>query len=89
MDINIKEILANAAFPIIKAVGKAEVDQVLRNIKAHNTPEVYANALKAGHGFFALLDTAAVKTKTKLDDGMIDIFQQAIEEAAADDDITL
>lgn len=86
---NFKDILVQAALPMLKAVGGAEVDEILARIKENNTPEVYAETLKGGHSFFKLLNEVAVKTKTKIDDGIIDIFQTSIETAAAADGITL
>lgn len=83
------EVIAQIFFGAAKEAGKLKVAQLLAQIKEHNTPEVYANALKTGNGFFSLLNELAVKTKTKLDDMAIAIFAEAISEAAAADGIQL
>ena len=86
---NLKEILVNTFLPAIKVVGKAELSEILSKIKEHNTEEVYTSTLKSIHSSFTLLKKVAVKTKSKIDDGLIDMVLETIEEAAADDEIPL
>jgi hypothetical protein len=78
----IKEILVEAMLPAIKAVGKAEMKAVLSGIKDHNTSEIYQNTLQGLYSNFSLLKQAAYKTKTKVDDGVIDLILEAVEETA-------
>ena len=85
----IKEIIASTVFPIVKAVGKVEMKEVLSGIKEHNTPEIYHNTLQGVYSSFSLLKEAAVKTKTKIDDGIIDLVLEAVEENADADGIVL
>jgi hypothetical protein len=86
---NFQEILVNAVLPMVKAVGKAQLAEILGKIKTNNTEEVYVNTLKSVHSSFALLKEVAVKTKTKIDDGIIDAILESVSEAAAADDIAL
>jgi hypothetical protein len=83
------EILVSAFIPAIKAVGKAELTTILEKIQDHNTIEVYTNALRSIHSSFLLLKEVAVKSKTKIDDGLIDMILESVEEAALEDGVVL
>ena len=72
-----------------KEAGKASVSELLANIKEHNDADTYEQTLKAGSSFFTLLSKVAAKSKTKIDDGVIEIFLSPIQDAADADDITL
>lgn len=85
----IKEVIVAAVLPAIKAVGKAEMKHVFSGIKKNNTPETYKNALQGLHSNFSLLRDVSVKTKTKVDDGIIDLVLEAVKESAEADGITL
>lgn len=85
----IKEILVEAMLPAIKAVGKAEMKAVFSGIKDHNTPEIYQTTLQGLYSNFSLLKQAAYKTKTKVDDGVIDLILEAVEETAEAGSIVL
>lgn len=83
------EILVTAFLPAIKAVGKAELSSILEKIQEHNSVEVYENTLRSVHSSFSLLKEVAVKSKTKIDDGLIDMILESVEEAAEDDGVEL
>ena len=85
----IKEVLVNAVLPAFKAVGKVEIKEVLWGIKVHNPAEFYQTTLQSLHSNFTLLKSAAVKTKTKIDDVIIDLILEAVEENAETDGIIL
>lgn len=85
----IKEVIVAAMLPAIKAVGKAEMQQVLSGIKEHNTAEIYHATLQGLHSNFSLLKHAANKTKTKIDDGIIDLVLEAVKESADSGGIVL
>ncbi|HET6767167.1 MAG TPA: hypothetical protein VFH08_07205 [Chitinophagaceae bacterium] len=85
----IKEILVEAMLPAIKAVGKAEIGAVLSGIKEHNTAEIYRTTLQGLHSNFSLLKQAAYKSKTKIDDGIIDLVLEAVKESADSGGIVL
>lgn len=85
----IKEIIVEAMLPAIKAVGKAEMEAVLSGIKQHNTTEIYRTTLQGLHSNFSLLKQAAYKTKTKIDDGIIDLVLEAVKESADSGGIVL
>ncbi len=85
----IKEVLIEAMLPAIKAVGKAEMKAVLSGIKDHNTAELYQTTLQGLHSNFSLLKQVAYKSKTKVDDGIIDLVLEAVKESAEDGSITL
>ena len=78
----IKEVIVAAMLPAIKMVGKAEMEAVLSGIKQKNTEETYRNALQGLHSNFSLLKEVAYKTKTKVDDGIIDLVLEAVKESA-------
>lgn len=85
----IKEIIVEAVLPAIKAVGKVEMEVVLSGIRKNNTPETYKNTLQGLHSNFSLLKEAAIKTKTRIDDGIVDLVLEAVKESAAIDGINL
>jgi hypothetical protein len=86
---NVKEIIVATIIPMVKEVGKLEMIDVLSQIKAHNTPELYHNTLQGLYSNFSLLKDVTVKTKTKIDDGIIDLILEAVTETAATDGIVL
>lgn len=86
---NIKEALIAMLIPAIKGIGKLQLSEVLSKIQEHNTPEVYENTLKSIHSSFSLLKQVAEKSKTKIDDGLIDMVLETVEEAADDDNVQL
>ncbi|MEO5562371.1 MAG: hypothetical protein ABIR18_03025 [Chitinophagaceae bacterium] len=85
----VKEIIVAAVLPAIKAVGKIEMEQVLSNIKKNNSEEIYLHTLKGLYADFSLLKEAAIKTKTKIDDGIIDLVLEAVKDSADADEIAL
>lgn len=89
MPVNLKEIIVASVMPVVKIIGKSELENVLQSIQDHNSPEVYKNTLKSIHSSFLLLKDVALKSKNKIDDGIIDLVLEAVEESAEDDDITL
>jgi hypothetical protein len=82
-------MIIETVLPTIKAVGKIEMEDVLSGIKEHNTVEVYKNTLQGLHANFSLLKEAAIKTKSKLDDGIIDLVLEAVKETADEEGIIL
>ena len=86
---NVKEIIVATIIPMVKAVGKLEMKEVFSQIKAHNTPELYHNTLQGLYSNFSLLKEVSVKTKTKIDDGIIDLVLEAVTETAAVEGIVL
>ena len=78
----VNSLLIEILVPAIKTVGKAEMKILLAGLKEHNSPDLYENVLKSIHANFVLLKDAAVKTKTKFDDGIIGLVLEAVEESA-------
>lgn len=85
----IEEIAVSFVLGAVKSVGQAEIGDLLDKFKELNPPEDYENLLKGLHGNFSLLAKLAIKTKTKVDDGLIDFVLQAIEDAAEENNIQL
>jgi len=85
----IHEIIATAVLPIIKGAGKLEMQNVLLSIKEHNTQDIYRNTLQGLHSNFSLLKEAAAKTKSNLDDGIVDLVLEAVIDTASSDGIPL
>lgn len=85
----IHEMIASAVLPIIKGVGKLEMQNVLLGIKENNTQEIYKNTLQGLHSNFSLLKEVANKTRSNLDDGIVDLVLEAVKESAANDGIAL
>lgn len=85
----IKEAIVEAIMPVIKTAGKIEMENVLSSIKENNNNETYKNVLQGIHSNFSLLKIAALKTKTKIDEGIIDLVLEAVNEKAETDNIIL
>jgi len=85
----IKDIIVASVLPAIKAVGKIEMETVLLDIKMHNSEALYKTTLQGLYSNFTLLKNAALKTRTKIDDGIIDLVLEAVEEMAENEDIVL
>ena len=78
----IREIIVASFLPAIKEVGKIEMEAVLSGIREHNAPEIYQTTLRGLHSNFSLLKEVAVKTKTQVDDGIIDLVLEAVKDSA-------
>jgi hypothetical protein len=78
----IHEVMVSAILPVIKKVGKIEMQQVLFNIKESNSPEIYKTTLQGLYSNFKLLKEVATKTKSHLDDGIIELVLEAVQENA-------
>ncbi|MEP6676607.1 MAG: hypothetical protein ABJA78_15705 [Ferruginibacter sp.] len=78
----INEIIVEAVIPAIKQIGKAEIVMVLSGIKDRHTEETYHNTLNGLHSNFLLLKETASKTKTRINDGIIDLVLDAVKESA-------
>ena len=85
----IKEIIVEAVLPTIKIVGKIQMTNVLSGIKQHNTAEIYSTTLQGLYSNFSLLKEAASKSKSRIDDGIIDLVLEAVQESASSDGIIL
>jgi hypothetical protein len=85
----IKEAIVEAVMPIVKAAGKIEMEVVLSGIKEHNNTEIYKNMLVSLYSNFSLLKEVTIKSKTKIDDGIVDLVLEAVKEKAEQDDIVL
>jgi hypothetical protein len=85
----IKEIIVAAVLPAIKEVGKLEMEGALLEIKQNNTEEIYKNTLQGLYSGFSLLKQATLKTKSKVDDGIVDLVLEAVQENASADGIVL
>ena len=85
----VHEILVSAILPAVKAVGKLEMEIALSGIKEKNGMEVYVNTLYGIYSGFSLLKEAAFKTKTRIDDGIVDMIIEAVRERAIANKISL
>jgi hypothetical protein len=85
----IKEVIASAVFPVIKAVGKIEMTNVLSDVKNRNSDEFYRRTLNSLHSSFSVLREVAHRSKTRIDDGIIDLVLEAVEERAESEGIIL
>jgi len=85
----IKETIVEAILPTIKLVGKIQMTNVLSGIKEHNTPEIYRTTLIGIYANFSLLKEATSRSKTKIDDGIVDLVLEAVMEKASADGIVL
>jgi hypothetical protein len=84
---HIKEIIVASLLPAIKEVGKIEMKEVHLGIKEHNEPGVYRNTILSLYSNFSLLKTAAITTRTVVDDGIIELILEAVRECAEADSI--
>ena len=82
-------MIAGAVLPIIRGVGKLEMQNVFLCTKEHNSPEIYENMLRGLYSNFCLLRQAAVTTKSHFDDGIVDLVLEAVQESAEQDRIML
>jgi hypothetical protein len=84
-----KEIIVSTFLPAIKEVGKIELEAVLASIRDNNNQEVYSNTLRSLHSNFSLLREASVKTKTQIDDGIVNLVLEAVSDRAEADKVSL
>lgn len=84
-----KQVVLEAIIPVIKKAGTAEMKIVLAGVKEHNSAEVYKDILQSLYCNFSLLKQAAIKTKTNIDDGIVDLVIDAVKENAENENIIL
>jgi hypothetical protein len=85
----IHEMIVSAVVPVIKGVGKLEMQNVLLGIRENKPPETYRDMLQALHSNFSLLKEVATKTRSNFDDGIIELVLEAVRESANHDGIVL
>lgn len=85
----IHEMIGTAVLPILKGVGKLEMQHVILCSKEQNPPEIYESLLRKLHASFCLLKEVTVKTKGHFDDGIVDLVLETITEIAREDRIIL
>ena len=85
----IKKIIVEAVLPAFKTIGKIEMTNVLSSIRQHNTSETYRNTLQGLYSNFSLLKEVASKSKTKIDDGIVNLVLEAVTESAEADGVIL
>jgi len=85
----IHEILASSILPAVKAIGKLEMEMVLSGIKERNGMEAYVNTLYEIYSGFSLLKESAIKTRTRIDDGKVELVLEAAKESAMTNKISL
>lgn len=86
---SLKEILIATLLPAIKSVGIMELTTVLNKIRESKKAPEFEDILKSLHGSFSILLFYAKKTKTKIDDGLIQTVLEAVENVAEENDIEL
>jgi len=85
----IHEMIGVAVLPIIKGVGKLEMQHVILCSKEQNPPEIYESLLRKLHASFCQLKEVTANTKSHFDDGIVDLVLEAVTEIAAQDSIIL
>ena len=85
----VKELLIEVMLRAIKVAGKAEMQAALLGIKGNNNEETYQSTLQGLYSSFLLLKQAANKTKSKVDDGIIDLVLEAVKDNAKSGGIIL
>lgn len=85
----ITEILVAAFMPAVKAVGQAEIADLLSQLKTHVPPDEYSAILNSIYSAFSYLRLVALKTSTKIDDGLVDLVLEAVIAQANADSIAL
>lgn len=88
MGLNLKELIVAGIMPVFKGVGKAQLEDLLQQLHDHE-PAVYADTMKGLYSAAKVLHKLADKTKSKIDDGILDTIIEAIEENADQNDVTL
>jgi hypothetical protein len=82
-------MIGTAVLPILKGVGKLEMQHVILCSKEQNPPEIYASLLRKLYANFCLLKEVTVKTKSHFHDGVVDMVIETITEIAGQDRIIL
>lgn len=89
MGLNLKELIVSAVLPAFKEIGKAQVEDLLQQLHDHNPAELYEESVKGLNSSFKLLKQVAVKTKTHIDDGIVDLVLEAVQNSAAQNGVML
>jgi hypothetical protein len=85
----VHEILVSAILPAIKSVSKLEMETMLSGIKQRNGMEVYVNTLCEIYSGFSLLKETSIKTRTRINDGIVDLVLEVVKESAINNKISL
>jgi len=75
------EFLVNSLVPVFEEIGESKLVEVLQDFHDKN-PEQYEVSIKAGHVFIQPLIEYVKKSKSKIDDGIVDAIHDAIDTSA-------
>lgn len=84
-----REILAQIGLSAVTAIGKMQLIELLNKIKDGNPSLDFVNTLKGLHSSFSLLRDLAIKSKSKIDDGIVNMVLDAVAEVAEANDVKL
>ncbi len=83
-----KEVLLALLSTSLQTVGEAKLLGVLQDL-ADNDKVQYEAAVRAGHSFVLAVKPLVDKTKTPIDDAILDALGDAIQSSASQNGITL
>lgn len=84
----IKEFLLNTLLPTLESLGESKLEELLDQL-SEKEGENFALDVIGTYNLFTRLSILAKKTKSKIDDGIIDTVIEALEATAEKHDIDL
>lgn len=85
----LKELALSGVLPALKSLGKAELVHLFDSIGAEEKGDDFANEIKGTYFLLKRLQTVAEKSKTKIDDGVVSLFMDAVTAEAEKSNIAL
>lgn len=86
--IDFQELIVAAVLPAVNAVAAQKIGEALDKVKDNNTPEVYEQGIRGLHAGLSLLATVTDKTKTKIDDKLVDGLLETVQTHGEENGIT-
>lgn len=87
--INLKEIFLTPFVAAIEAIGAAGLVEGLDQMKKDESPEDFAQIIKVFYANFSIVLKYAKKTKTKIDDAVVQTILDAVKQVADENNISL
>jgi hypothetical protein len=85
----VHEILLSAILPAIKSVSQLEIEMALSEVKERKGMEAYVNTVYGIYSGFAFLKETTIRTKTRVNDGILDLVLEAVMKSAMANNISL
>jgi len=84
-----KEIAVSMVLPMVQSIATAQVKELVDKLDVQEGDEDFKADLKGMYNILKRLESAATKSKTKIDDTVVAVFKDAVTSKAAEINLVL